>query len=254
LIPARRNPVAQIRKRFSYANVVSSLALFLVLSGGAALAASHLAKNSVGAKQLKKGAVTTAKIKGGAVGTAQIGDRAVSGEKLAEGAVGTSNIGTHAVTADKIDAASLPFSRIVDHIGGLGQVPFVEGTLYALDHPTYVQPVGEDDQFLGAIEVTFQPGCGGRKSADAGLELEQPERGGVTPSLIGTAHVETELGGTVTRVGQFVPVAIGPGATSVSPKTSTPHTFSIQMTHVSCTTGSGVTLDGASVDVLGARQ
>ena len=266
--------MAQIRKRFSYANVVSSLALFLVLSGGAALAATHLAKNSVGAKQLKKGAVTTVKIKGGAVGTAQIGDRAVGGgqlasgailtaklakeavteEKLAEGAVGTSNIGTHAVTADKIDAASLPFSRIVDHIEGLGQVPFVDGTLYALDHPTYLQPVGEDDQFLGAIEVTFQPGCGGRRSADADLELEQPERGGVTPSLIGTAHVETEVGGTVTRVGQFVPVAGGPGATSVSPRTSTPHTFSIEMTRVSCTTGSGVTLDGASVDVLGTHQ
>jgi hypothetical protein len=84
--------------------------------------------------------------------------------------------------------------------------------------------------------------------------LEQPERGGVTPSLIGTAHVETELGGTVTRVGQFVPVASGPGATSVSPKASTPHTFSIEMARVSCTTGSGVTLDGASVDVLGTHQ
>ena len=46
--------MAQIRKHFNYANFVSSLALFLVLSGGVALAASHLAKNSVGAKQLKK--------------------------------------------------------------------------------------------------------------------------------------------------------------------------------------------------------
>jgi hypothetical protein len=263
----------RIGQHLTYANVVSTIALFLVLTGGVALAAVHLAKNSVGTKQLRKGAVTTAKINEGAVGTVQIGggavtggqlangavstaklaNGAVTGQKLAEGAVGTSEIATHAVTADKIDLASLPFSRIVDHIGGLGQVPFVNGTPYPLDHPTYVQPVGENDQFLGAIEVTFQPSCGGRRSANAVLNLEQPERGAVTPSQIGTAHIETELGGTVTRVGQFVPVANGLGATSASPMAPTPHTFSIEMTQVSCTTGSGVTLDEASVDVLGTR-
>lgn len=253
----------RIRKRLTYANVISTIALFLVLTGGAALAASHLAKNSVGTKQLKKGAVTSAKIKRGAVGGAQIGsgavgggqlaNGAVTGQKLAAGAVGTNQIGARAVTADKIDAASLPFTRVVDHIGGLAPAPFVNGTPYQLDHPTYTQPVGEDDQFLGAIEVTFQPTCGGRRSANAVLMLEQPERGGVTPSLIGTAHVETEQGGTVTRIAQFVPVAGPPGLTSVSPQAPTPHTFSIEMTQMTCTTGSGVTLDAASVDVLGTR-
>lgn len=46
----------------SYANVVATLALFLVLSGGAAYAATRLAKNSVGSAQLKKNAVTPAKL------------------------------------------------------------------------------------------------------------------------------------------------------------------------------------------------
>jgi hypothetical protein len=55
-----------IRKRLTYANVMSSIAVFLVL-GGAAFAASQLPKNSVGTKQLKKNSVTTAKIKNGAV-------------------------------------------------------------------------------------------------------------------------------------------------------------------------------------------
>ncbi|HTR73704.1 MAG TPA: hypothetical protein VMH33_00410 [Solirubrobacterales bacterium] len=46
----------------TYGNVVATLALFLVLTGGAAYAASQLGKNSVGTKQLKKGAVTQEKI------------------------------------------------------------------------------------------------------------------------------------------------------------------------------------------------
>jgi hypothetical protein len=51
-----------VRKRLTYANVMSSLAVFLVVAGGTAFAASQLGKESVGAKQLKKEAVTPAKI------------------------------------------------------------------------------------------------------------------------------------------------------------------------------------------------
>ena len=61
-----------IRKRLTYANVVSSLALFLALTGATAFAANQLAKNSVGSKQLKKNAVTTAKIKNEAVTAGKI--------------------------------------------------------------------------------------------------------------------------------------------------------------------------------------
>lgn len=56
----------QIRKRLTYANVMSSIAVFLVL-GGAAFAAIKLPKNSVGAKQLKNNAVTSAKVKDGSL-------------------------------------------------------------------------------------------------------------------------------------------------------------------------------------------
>ena len=50
-----------MRPRLTYSNVVSTLCLFLLLGGGAAYAASHLGKNSVGSKQLKKNAVITTK-------------------------------------------------------------------------------------------------------------------------------------------------------------------------------------------------
>ena len=62
----------QIRKRLTYANVMSSIAVFLILGGATAFAA--LSKNSVGPQQLKKNAVTAAKIKKDAVTAAKIKD------------------------------------------------------------------------------------------------------------------------------------------------------------------------------------
>jgi hypothetical protein len=51
-----------VRTRISYSNVISTLALFVALGGGA-YAAGVLPKNSVGTQQLKKNAVTSAKVK-----------------------------------------------------------------------------------------------------------------------------------------------------------------------------------------------
>jgi hypothetical protein len=51
-----------LRKRVTYANVVATLALFIVLGGGA-YAASKLPKNSVGSRQIKKNSITSAKVK-----------------------------------------------------------------------------------------------------------------------------------------------------------------------------------------------
>ncbi|HEY2334749.1 MAG TPA: hypothetical protein VGH58_07080 [Solirubrobacterales bacterium] len=57
----------RLRGKLTYANVVSTLCLFLLLGGGAALAATQLPKNSVGTQQLKNGAVTATKVKPGAL-------------------------------------------------------------------------------------------------------------------------------------------------------------------------------------------
>lgn len=69
-----------IRKRLSFANIMSAVAVFIAL-GGIAVAAG-LPKNSVGKKQLKNNAVTTAKIKKNAVTTPKIKKGAINGSKV----------------------------------------------------------------------------------------------------------------------------------------------------------------------------
>jgi len=91
--------VKAITKRLTYANVMSSIAVFLVLGGATAFAAAQLGKNSVGTKQLKKNAVTTAKIKKNAINGAKIKKNAITTAKVKNGAitgakVNTSTLGT----------------------------------------------------------------------------------------------------------------------------------------------------------------
>lgn len=64
--------MARLRSHLTFANVVSLLALFVALSGGAY--ALTLPKNSVGPKQLKRNAVTPSKIKKGAVNSSKVRD------------------------------------------------------------------------------------------------------------------------------------------------------------------------------------
>jgi hypothetical protein len=115
----------RLRERLTYANVVSTLCLFLLVGGGAAFAALKLPKNSVGTKQLKKNAVTTAKIK----------KNAVTGAKVKE-----STLGTVPSAQSANDAAAL---------GGAPAASFAKSEL----EPVHV--VGT------AGEPSFGAGCGG---------------------------------------------------------------------------------------------
>ena len=77
----------RIRGKLSYANIVSTLCLVLLLGGGTAYAASTLGKESVGAKQLAKGAVTPSKLSKAAK-SGMTGPKGATGATGAAGAVG----------------------------------------------------------------------------------------------------------------------------------------------------------------------
>ncbi len=120
----------QVRRRLSYANVMSSLAVFLVLGGATAIAAKK-----IGANQLKASSVTTGKIRKEAVARGKIRNNAVNGAKVANGSltgvdVNADTLGTvpsaasaqpvafaRVSAAGTLDAASSKSVGSVTHVG-----------------------------------------------------------------------------------------------------------------------------------------
>jgi hypothetical protein len=109
--PNERSHLMQItRPKLNYANVIATIALFVAL-GGVAVAAG-LPKNSVGTKQLKRGAVNAAKLKRGAVTSGKIAPRAVTAGKLGANAVLPGNLGNGIITTNKLSDGAVIASKI----------------------------------------------------------------------------------------------------------------------------------------------
>jgi hypothetical protein len=138
--------VKHIRQRLTYANVVSSICLFLLLTGATAFAAAQLGKNTVGTKQLKKNAVTAAKIKKNAVTTAKIKKDAVTGAKVKESSLGTVPSATLASSLSPMEATHL--------VGAPGEPPF-EGGSHNLSAtgPFQLNPVGFYKDHEGIVHL-----------------------------------------------------------------------------------------------------
>jgi len=259
--------VKTIRRRLTYANVMSTIAVFLVVGGATAFAA--LGKNTVGSKQLKKNAVTTAKIKNNAVTTAKIkagsvtagklGDGSVSVTKLADasitegklanGAITEGKLANNAVTGAKINASSTPFSQVVYEARGNATValPNGGGGVYPLSNGSYTQAANRDDSYMGALDVTFQPGCTAPRTVTAFI-LVDPANPAIptTEDIVGLGAVEDKAGGQVSKRLQIGPY-LGQRFQSSAP---TNHSIYIG-TSVSCTAGSGVQATFGGVDVIG---
>jgi hypothetical protein len=105
--------VTQIRKRLTYANVMSSIAVFLVLGGASAYAAKKIGSNelrsgAVTTTKIQRSAVTRSKVKAKAIDTAQIAKGAVTWARLADGAVSVEKLapGFIAPAAEKLSHAA----------------------------------------------------------------------------------------------------------------------------------------------------
>lgn len=135
-----------IGSRLTYANVMSSIAVFLVLGGATALAASK-----IGTSQIKSNAITTGKIKKEAVTTAKIKKDAVTGAKVKESSLGQVPSAANAANADNANA-----------VGGmhLGKLHFVSGpnapntVIFSADGLTLLAECsGESLNFTGTTSV-----------------------------------------------------------------------------------------------------
>jgi hypothetical protein len=164
--------------RFTYSNVMSTVALFVAL-GGASYAASALPARSVGTRQLKSGSV----------GTQQLADNAVTPRKLApssirlfkgqkgdtgpQGGQGPQGpqgpAGTPGVNGTN---GSPALSALVGRIDGLSTATDIDygapsGTSTANTAETSVRAIAPDASSTArdlAVQVTNPPGGGGARS------------------------------------------------------------------------------------------
>jgi hypothetical protein len=99
--------LTRLRSKLSYANVMATIAVFMVVTGvGFAVAA--LPKKSVGKKQIKNGAVSGKKLHKNAVTAPKIKSGAVGRSEIASGAVNTGKISNQSVTRSKIADSAIP--------------------------------------------------------------------------------------------------------------------------------------------------
>jgi len=248
--------VEQIRQRLTYANVMSSLAVFLVLGGATAFAAHKLARHSVGTKQLKANAVTTAKLKRNAVTTRKIAKNAVTAAKVRAGAISTEKLLRGAVTGEKIaantvtganiDAASTPFSQVVARLRTTATQAFAGEGIYPIG--SYIQAAGEDDQYLGGLEVVFAASCEQPRSVEALLV----EVTNVEEKILGIGVVDDFFAGASSRRIEFAPFELG-AMSRLAPAAAKTRQLSVLLADEKCNSGSGVTATAGLVDVIGTK-
>jgi hypothetical protein len=107
----------QIRRHLTYSNVMSSLAVFLILGGATAFAAIK----KVGANEIKANSIKTGKIVKEAVTSGKLKNGAVTESKIADGAVTTNKIANDAVTGAKVNEGTLgqvPSAATAGSVGG----------------------------------------------------------------------------------------------------------------------------------------
>jgi hypothetical protein len=225
--------------RLTYSNVVSTLCLILLIGGGTAYAATRLPRNSVGATQLKKGAVTPTKLSAGAKAALTAppgnegprgatgpqgpkGDAGDRGEKGDRGAGGPSNAITKAnpgfvpwsTTYTTIESVSLDAGSWVVTATGLANND--EGSAEAAEcrllvGGTIVADTGEI--FLAPFH-------------QAGAHIPFSITGGITVASGGDGELQCEssgAGGNVVRYGRArLVAALALGGVTRSPRSGNP--------------------------------
>jgi hypothetical protein len=187
------------RSRLSYANVVSTLCLFLALGGSAAFAASKVRSGDIARNAIKSGNVAP-----GAVKTSDVFKRAITSGKLAVGAVRSNQIADGAVGSKQIEAGSVAPSNLQFPVfyatsPSGGSTPVTQGPdPYPLTGDTWTQQPGEIDVIFGAAAATIaydESGAGAcRVFFEVNLNGQQVGGGEVSTGSTSLQRVEQSVG------------------------------------------------------------
>jgi hypothetical protein len=217
------SPVRWVRRRLTYANVMSTVAVFVALGGGAY--ALSVPKNSVGTRQIKRSAVTSAKIrrsaitgakiKQGAVTSAQVRDRSLRASDLAPGVIPSSTpapaprvlAGAHAADTDPPATPGTALKSTSLTLTSAGKA-FVLATL---NQPSLTCPSSPCEADWGIyVDSQAVPATGLRLQADGGSGDGYPfyTLYGLTPTLQAGSHtvsLNVTTTGSGALVAQFAP-------------------------------------------------
>ncbi|HEY5054249.1 MAG TPA: hypothetical protein VII45_12650 [Solirubrobacterales bacterium] len=223
--------------RLTYSNVVSTLALFLALSGGVAFAASKIqsgdiAHDAVKAANIAPGAVRTAavfkraiasgKLAVGAVRSNQIADGAVSAQQIADGTVGSKQIGAASVAPSNLQ---FPVFFVASPLGDTTAIPSGEPVAYPLNDSIWTQKPGQlnvifggalatiayDGEGSGSCRVFFEVNLngqqvGGGEVSTGSTTLQQVEQSiGAQPEIDPTVAVNNRLAARIGSNGDCTP-------------------------------------------------
>jgi hypothetical protein len=218
-----------LRDKLTYANVVSTLALFVVIAGGTAAALPG--KKTVQANDMKRNSVKAAAIASNAVRSAEIADGAVTGADVADGGLSYADLGSNSVVARIRSTAPV-------NTGDGGQASPVT---VPLDPSSWTQAGNEVDVAFG--EATFrQPAaCGNNGTMRAEYYLDgQPASTDFFGDQAEAGQVVTELGMTER------PFIFEPGQAAN-------HTLEIRVSDSCQNAGENFVLESIAVNVLGTR-
>jgi hypothetical protein len=197
------------RPRLTYANLVSTLALFLALGGGAAYAASKvnsgdLAKGAVHTSNVFKRAITSGKLAVGAVHSNQVVDAAIGSKQLADNAVGTKQVANAAIGSKQIGAAAVAPSNLefpvfyaASPTGGKAPVNGAPDP-YPLANSTWTQNPGQIEVIFGAAIATVAYDGSGAGSCQVSYEVllngQQVGGGGLSTGSTSLEPIEQTIG------------------------------------------------------------
>lgn len=185
--------------RLSYANVASTLALFLALSGGVAYAANEirsgdLAPGAVHTVDIHKRAVTSGKLAVGAVRGNQIAEGSVGSTQIASGSIGSKQIG-----ASVVAPSNLEFPVFLAATPSGGSAPITGGPdPYPIANDTWIQKPGQIQVLFGAARAALAYDDSGSGSCEVFFEIslngQQVGGGQLSTSSTTPTQVERSLG------------------------------------------------------------
>jgi len=201
-----------MKPRLTYANVTSTIALFIALSGATAFATSKLPDKSVGefqlrpgavtAEKIRKNAITAPKIKAEAVKQGKIAGGSITAQKLTPGSVANSSIQGGAITNDKLAPEAVSGDKALEST--FSQVPSAAKAEFATNAESASPPAFAAVSSEATIDSSFSKGIAAAKDGSlpgiycitaAGFI---PRGGQLTPRFTGEGDVTAYLriGGT----------------------------------------------------------